>query len=801
MRARMMELIAGVAFLVGIGWMAGCYMPEPTRFDPVSGEQKGMGVAAPAKIVRDQNGVVHITAANEEDLFFAIGYAQAQDRFSMMDLLRRAGSGRLSEFLGSPGKYKDIDLPHLDLGLRAFRFEEAAKQGVAELTPESRKQLEAFTRGVNRFLKDGGDTIAIYQGYHVQPEPWRVEDCFLTAEVMGLAMTISSFFEEYYLERLRREKGEPVRDLFVPTYPEGGVIITRDEPMLSMLTPFFPKPLEGLGSNNWAISGRRTVSGLPLIANDPHVPETLIPTFWWHAQVKAGRYDLMGMMFTGFPAFGAATTGKLSWTLTNVMADYIDVWREKINPQNPDEYQVDGAWKPLIKEDGEVKVRGKRPVPYTMRISRHGAVVDSKLLGWKVPTSPNEVLVARYVDLEMARWYRGYQAMALAQNFNEWLAGAKDEAWGPFAWNHTYADAEGNIAYWATAHFPIRKDNQGWIARQGWLRDQDWQGYAPFEENPHLVNPKKGYLVTANNRIETPGYPYYITVDYVSPSRATRITELIEQKDKLDVDDVKKIQYDVAVMSAREVVPLILSDLKGAKDPDLIMAYALLAEWGKTGYLATVDSRGTCVYQVFMDGYASAVFEDELGDKTAYGSSLAGLLDAGLEKIISDPDSVWFDDIRTPAKETRREITQRVIKETMKYLQGQMGRDAVKWQWGELNRIGMYLTLIPMPGTPSKYKLGRYPMAGASETVRAAGALRVGPWGFFVWEGPSTHFIVDFRDPRQAYFNCSAGMADNPQSDRYQNLTDAWLSGRYFTMSMDESAYRPGMMGEQTLAP
>lgn len=787
--------------------LCSCHVPKMDRDDPVSGTLAGMGVSAPVSVVRDGNGVAHITAATDEDLFFAVGYAMAQDRFTLMDILRRAGAGRLSELLGSPAKYKDFDLPHMDIALRAFLFNESAQKGVSELDPESRKLLSAYTRGVNRYLQDGGASIAIYHAWRTAPEPWTLEDSFTTAEIMGLAQCASSFFEEYYLERIRREMGDEARDLFTPEYPADATIITRDSSPLSSLAPSLPlsRLLGPLGSNNWAIAGSRTVSGKPLLCNDPHVPDTIIPTFWWHCDLHSPGFQVMGMMFVGFPAFGAATNGKLGWTLTNVMADYIDVWREKLNPENPDEYMYGGKAQPFIKESGVVNVRGKKSVPYVMRRSRHGAVIEQRLLGWKVPGEPGEVLTLRYVDMDLARWFKGYLAMARARGFDEWLAGAKDEAWGPFAWNHTYADETGRIAYWATGHFPIRKDNQGWIARKGWDPDQDWQGWVPFEENPHLVNPNKGYLVTANNRPDLPGYPYYLTVDYVSPSRSTRITELIEQmsrdKGKLDVDDMKRIQYDVTDVSARKMVPLILSDLEGAEDKELMQAAELLREWQGQGYEALLASRGTCVYEVFMQYFPEAVFADELNPHTKTGASYVGLLDSALAKIVDDPQSPWFDDQKTPGIETRREIARATMKEAMNYLRGKMGRDPAKWRWSDLSSIRISPTLVPIPTVSAKDSRGPFPLPGTYETVRANGFIFLSPLGFYHWEGPSTRIIMDFQDPRRAWFNSSAGMGDNPQSARYDNLTPLWLSGDYALMSMEEDDFRQGMMGELVLKP
>jgi penicillin G amidase len=794
--------VAIIGLFCAAALAAGCHLPKMDRFDPVNATVAGVGVSAPVSVVRDANGVAHLQAATDEDLFFGIGYAMAQDRFLMMDALRRAASGRLSELLGSPMRYKDFDLPRFDIALRTLRFEESARKGVADLDPESRRLLAAYTAGVNRYLHDGGDSIAIYHSWKLAPEPWRMEDSFLVADVMGLAEGVSSLFEEYYLERVRREQGDAARDLFVPVYPEDAPIITRDAPWLGGGPDQFSRRLAGaLGSNNWAIAGARTASGLPLLANDPHVPDIMVPTFWWHCSLKSPSYDVMGMMFTGLPCFGAATNGKLGWVLTNVMVDYLDIWREKVNPSNPNQYQSADGWKDFGEEPGEIKVRGKKPLPYTMRTTRHGAVIEERLLGWKVPTGPGEVLVLRYVDLDHARFFRGYQAMARANNFQEWLAGDQDCAQGPFAWNHVYADRDGNIAYWATAHFPIRADNQGWIARKGWDPKQDWQGYVPFEDNPHLVNPNKGYLVTANNRIEPIGYPHYITVDYVTPSRATRISELIEQQQSgFTPDDMKRIQYDAIDMSGRKMVPIILADLAGAPERELGEAAAILADWKERGYVADVDSAGTCIYEVFMNGFADLVFADKLNQHTHTGLSYVGILNDGLDKIIDDPDSPWWDRKKTPAIETRRDLVRQRMKETMKYLRGQLGSDPQKWRWGDLSTVRFSPAILPIPGIRDQAR-GPFPYAGAQESVHANGALLIEPLGFYHWEGPSTHLIIDFVNPRRALFNASAGMGDNDASARYDNLTADWLAGDYRVMSMDEREYREGMMGELVLKP
>jgi len=290
-------------------------------------------------------------------------------------------------------------------------------------------------------------------------------------------------------------------------------------------------------------------------------------------------------------------------------------------------------------------------------------------------------------------------------------------------------------------------------------------------------------------------------VDYVDPSRATTISELIEKKDKLDVEDMQRIQYDVSVWSARSMVPLILEDLEGADDKALIEAARILKEWKASGYNADIDSRGTCVFIVFRDEWPRAVFADEMGKIITRGAGQAGLFSAALEKIIDDPSSPWFDDKNTKKAEDRKDIVRKVMKETMKFLRKRLGRNSDKWRWGDLSTITISTAFFAIPGLTKKESRGPYPLPGTGETVAAAGQIYLGPLGYKGFVGPSTRIIVDFRDPRRAYFNTTAGMADNEDGGRYDNLMSAWLEGRYLVMSMDEDEYREGMMGELLLLP
>ena len=774
-----------------------------TRFDPIAGSRSGYAVSAPVRIIRDAQGVPHILAQNKTDLFFALGYTMAQDRFTEMDILRRAARGELAELLGVPIKISGLSIVHSDMALQSFRFPQRAAAGLQAMAPEDRALLESFAAGINRYLEDGGNTLSLYHLLHKKPAPWRPEDSLAVAEIMGMSQNVGSIMEEYYLERLRRILPAEDWELFFPFYPKDAPIITQDYDLNSLPSPRAELP-DGvrLGSNNWVISGKKSVSGRPLIANDPHVPTMLVPTFWYHVHLKGGGYDIAGMMFPGFPCFGAAYNGKVAWALTNVMADHTDIFREKVNPENPDQYLADGQWVPFEKEDAVFKRLIGRPVHSTYRKTRHGVVMDSGLPGWKVDSAPGEVLVFKYIDTDLPRFFHGYQVMAQAQSAEEFLAGAKDMAFGPMAWNHVFADSSGFIGYQTTGHLPIRPDNQGLRAREGWDSKNDWQGYVPFEQLPHLYNPRKGYVATANNQVEVPGYPYYITADYVGPSRIGRITELIEAKPKLELADLKRIQYDVKVLPAESWVPILIADLEGAKEPLLQKAREVLLRWQREDYRATVDSAGECLYRLFMDNFPDEVFDDDFPAPLAQNLNAAGMYHWILERIIEDPKSKWFDDKRTKEVETRADMVRRTILKNMTYLSKQLGPDPAKWRWGELHHLTLSTTMGLLDIPRVTHSIGTFELPGAPETVRASEGQFDRKTGYHdMFSGPSTHFLVDFSQPGQITWNATTGNSENPDAGRLGNTTQAWLQAEYFSLYLDEAQFRQNAMGELILEP
>ena len=778
------------------------------RLEVIDGKLKGYPLTARVKIIRDKYGIPHIRANNDKDLFFALGYAMAQDRFFQLDLLRRAGRGELCQLFGryKLGKY---DLLFIDKMMKLLNYKGRAQRGYMNMPEEAKELLDAFSAGINRYLEDAGDTIPQYHFFRTKPEKWMPWDSFICADIFGMTMTSFNFFDEYYYAKFSQEFGAERAKIFLPTYPKDAPIIVEDLPVavntpdmdkfVNMLISFIGWA-QGLGSNNWVVAPEKSTSGYPIISNDPHVPSILLPTFWYHCHLQGGSFNVAGLMFPGLPAFGAADNGYIAWALTNACADHIDLFIEKINPQNPNQYLYKGKWQEFKIRKEYIPLKHKKPIEIEIKETVHGPVLMPEILGFKPKNlKANQIYAIKLVDVDFGKFLQGYLDMARARNWEEFKKGLKNMSQGPVAWNHIYADKYGNIGYWLSGHIPIRPDNQGYIPHPGWSGEYDWKGYVPFEDLPHIFNPKKGYIATANNRNYLPEYPYYIGVHY-RLERILRIDGVLRSKEKFSVDDMKKLQLDVKVVEAEKIVPILIQDLSRAKDKKCQKALSALKTWQKRGYFATTDSIGTSVYMLIRQNLQKFTFKDELG-KSYMGASFAGITQTALNHIIQDKNSSWFDDITTKQKETRTEIVQKSAQKAVSYLEKKLGRNPQNWQWGKIQHSYFYTPAGFIPIFGKRHRIGKFPREGIDGTVNNSESIFIKPMGFIFFAGPTTRMVIDFSNPAHIFFNTTTGNSENIKSGRMGNLTQYWVRGEYLTLSMIPQEYEKNAMGKLVLLP
>ncbi len=550
------------------------------------------GLTAPVEILRDKYGVPHIYAQTSDDLFFAQGFVHAQDRFWQMEFQRRLGEGRLSELFGEK-------LLETDKFLRTMGFARVAQEQVNACDPETLRLLEAYASGVNAYILNRrparlGLEFALLklQGVDFEIEPWKPVDSVSWGKMMAYDLGSNYSLERLNLEILRTVGLARWADFFTEYRKDMPVIISDDElPQLAdahesatpgQATPFRVFGTTGIGSNNWVISGSRTQSGKPILANDMHLGIQM-PSIWYEIGLhgitedgQAGRtescpFDLRGYSFPGTFGVVAGHNDRIAWGHTNVGGDVQDLYIERINSAHPDQYEVNGEWVEMEIRYEEIKIN-KQDEPYILRVrsTRHGPVM-SDLESWDtlnnffvLPETDKEfpdnmgytVLSLRWTALEVGKLEKAILMLDRARNFDEFREALR--YWHVPSQNVVYADVDGNIGYQCPGRFPIRARGSGLAPVPGWNDDYEWQGYVPFDQLPFVYNPDKGYIVTANNPITSLNYPHPVGSDFAYGFRARRISEMIEaDTDGITAEDIAAMHGDSFDQIAFEIVPYL----------------------------------------------------------------------------------------------------------------------------------------------------------------------------------------------------------------------------------------------------
>ncbi|HEX9029272.1 MAG TPA: penicillin acylase family protein, partial [Anaerolineales bacterium] len=482
----------------------------------------------------------------------------------------------------------------------------------------------------------------------------------------------------------------------------------------------------GIGSNSWAISGKLTATGKPLLANDPHL-HAQMPSIWYevglHCTVKTADcpYEVTGFSFAGAPGIIIGHNDRIAWGFTNVGPVVQDLFIEKINPNNPDQYESGGAWTnmQLVKET--IKVAGSQPVDITVRYTRHGPLVSdtykplndfTKNAGIDLP--PSYALALRWTALEPAELFDAIWGFNRAQNWDEFRAAATHLAVP--AQNLLYADVDGNIGYQTPGNIPIRKAGDGTLPVPGWTGDYDWQGYIPFDQLPHVFNPPQCYIVTANNAVTGPDYPYLITKDWDYGFRAQRIVDMITQAPRpIDIKYIQQMQGDDLDLNAQTLVPVLMQVSLG--DAQLEKARSILQGWD---YQDRMSSAPAALFEVFWKNLLQDTFDKKLPkDYWADGS------DSWFEvmrNLVKQPDSRWWDNPATSQVETRDDIFRQAFASAVTELEKAQGSDGSRWTWGGLHQVIFQNQSLGESGiAPIEmlFNRGPYAVAGGSSIVNA----------------------------------------------------------------------------------
>jgi penicillin amidase len=753
------------------------------------GEIRLTGLGAPVEVMRDRYGIPHIFAASLEDANFALGYVHAQDRLWQMEMSRRIAAGRLAEILGAGAL-------ETDRFLRTLGVRRAAEANLRKLDSETRRLLDRYAAGVNAFLASDPVLPVEFWITGARPEPWSPADS--VAWVKMMAWQLGGNWQSELL-RMRLAKTLPLARIqqFLPPYPgEQAPVLPdlkelygtmgRDAVQLAQFAPSTSGPEsdvvadnEGLGSNNWVVSGERSASGKPLLANDPHLGLTA-PPVWYFAHLSAPDLNVIGATLPGVPGVTLGRNERIAWGFTNTGPDVQDLYIEKLDaaggylaPDGPRQFQVIGE---------TIKVKGAEPETLHVRISRHGPLISDVLPAANDAAPRGYAIAFAWTALaDDDRTMQSSLEMARAREWDGFLAAARD--FHSPQQNMVYADVEGNIGFIAAGRVPVRKpanDLKGMAPAPGWLANYDWDGFIPFEQLPRSFNPASGAVVTANQRITPPGYAPFITSEWQPPYRADRIQQLLDATPRHTVQSFARIQADVVSLAMRELLPKLLATRPRSEEAR--KALALLAKWD--GSMAAARAEPLIAWAWWRE-LARALYADELGGAfNANWQSRPMFTNAVLS---GDADLArWCDDVRTPAVETCEEILAVSLDAALADLRKRYGSDAARWRWGEAHEAlhehrpfgrqpllaKIFDIRVPSPGDTFTVDVGRNNM---NDEARP----------FANRHAPSLRAIYDLSDPEKSLYIHSGGQSGNILSPHYEDFTEAWVKNEYIPMRMD----------------
>ncbi|TGE26412.1 penicillin acylase family protein [Hymenobacter metallicola] len=742
---------------------------EATNAFPAAQTLTIPGLQQPVQVRFDDKRVPHIFAQNDHDLYFAQGYLTARDRLWQMDFVTHVAAGRLSEIVG-PARL-ETDRFFRRMGLK-FGAEKSLQAMLAN--PTTRTVLTSYSDGINAYIKSLSprDYPFEYKLLDYAPEPWEPLKSSLLLKYM--AFDLSGRSDDLRLSNALGKYGPAVvKDLF-PDYPQ------REDPIVPVGTAldFTPLPAPAtppsftaamsdkvpqhepdpeLGSNNFAVDGKKSASGYPILANDPHLQLNL-PSIWYQVQLSAPGVNVYGVTIPGAPTVIIGFNDQVAWGVTNVAADVLDFYQLKFKDAAQREYWHDGRWKPVRRVVEHIVVRGQPDRYDTVLYTHHGPIVYDKeetpflaqtpvrhAMRWTAHDADNEVLA--FYNLNRAHNYQDYTA-ALA-------------SYGSPAQNFIFASQQNDIAIWPNGRFPLKWRNQGKFILDGTDPAYDWQGWIPQAHNPHVKNPARGFVSSANQFSAGPDYPYYLHWNYASYERGHRINERLAQMTRVTPDSLRLLQNDNLNLNAQLMLPRLLSLVKGAQLPESARrAYDELSRWN---YFYEAAAIGPSIFELWYGNMVKRLWDDDFGLKATGLEMRNPGRDRTNTLILQEPTSRWIDDRRTPAKETLEILAQQSLQFAADSLTRKFGPLGPEWRWANQKSTDI-LHLAQLPG------FGRLDLnvGGGAGIVNATSERN----------GPSWRMVVALGPQVRAYGVYPGGQSGNPGSAYYENLIDTWSAGQ-----------------------
>jgi penicillin amidase len=709
-------------------------------------------VASPVEIKRDRAGVPHVFADSTEDLFFGLGVAMAQDRIWQMDRLRRRALGRQAEILGPD--YVASDSAHLTVGIDRISAADAEA-----MDDRTRTLVSAFVAGINGYIETTGPDLPFeFRLLDYTPAPFTVTD--IVAIGRDIWWSLNGRIDRLAAaEAARLLPTEKLRQLYLT--PEASENLVVPWAGRGSGNGHAAGTDDATGSNNWAINGKRSGTGHPILCGDPHQP-FWIPSTWYEFALHGPEDHAAGAGHTGLPGMWWGSNGTVAWSITNNMASTRDLYQEQLHPTDPHHYRDGDTWRAFDERTVTIPVRGEAERTLTIRSTTRGPVVNALIT--PVTEGGDPPLSLRWVGAEHMNDLRATIAISRSRDWASFRNALRD--WSVAVFNWVYADDRGDIGYQMAGRLPIRGRVVYGFREANNPADQ-WQGYIPFDELPNAYNPARGYVASANQRIVPPDFEYPIYGAYSQGHRGVRIDEAFAEQPVMDRAANIRFQNDVKNTRGDRLCPPILRLLRGNTDPDVAIVADALTGWD---YRYDLASTAPTVFETFMALWQRAVLSrhlpERLFDLTVQQTGLA-------TSLLEDGDETYF-----PAGLAATAAT--VARQSTAALRERLGANPAAWRWERVH-TAHWRHPVSTPALADALDIGPAPVDGGSHTIRNTGG-ELPPHS--ASSGAEYRIVVDFAAPDSFLAVQNIGNSGDPGSPHYKDQFEPWLRGEYHVVHL-----------------
>lgn len=774
------------------------------------------GLQSQVDIHWDEFAVPHIYAGNEADLYYTMGYVHAQDRLWQMTLSQIAAEGRFAEFFGE-------ELVPFDKYQRTLGFWKMAQKLEREvLSDQERAVLQSYSDGINAFIEENSNRLPVqFALTGIEPIKWEPTRTLAIIRMMGWELNMSWWSEvtyNYLKATLPEEKFEELR----LGWGDGAPTTLNDDESINLTTaalmPMLQQEIdkralleaEGthVGSNAWVLDGSKTNTGFPMLAGDPHLGLDM-PGKWYEMHLNLNGKNLSGVSIAGIPGIVLGQNEEMAWTFTNIMADDTDFFLEKVDSEDRGRYVSDSSnigelvFTPFEKVQEIIKVKDGDEQSFEIRYTKHGPVVSDIYPSQDLVD--DHVISMQWTGYELSNEFRTLYQINWANTFQDF----KDALthFGVPGQNFMYGDKEGNIAMYSTAKLPIRTGDKITL-RRGWEPDDDWQGFIPIEEMPHIVNPEKGWIANANNKLGTDNYTHYISTFWEPPSRIERITEQLTSKETFTQDDVIELQNDSYSSFAAKNTPVIIDIIRNQTVYDFSLALSYLENWD---FKYDENSTAASIFDVFFMNLTENTLKDEFGEAAYENFVVHELIPVRTITDFLQDSSFFFDDVNTIETETKEDMVLKSMQEAILFLSDSLGSEPFEWRWEQLHTITFKPPFFSLAAedsaAPAALKMivdnvlskGPYPVKGHGMSVNNGQYSWKKPFEMVL--GPSVRRIVDLSDLSETSSVLPTGQSGNPLSSHFGDQTNMWLDGTYRSFYQDSTLFVKSDLKTMTLIP